>query len=460
MKWQIIVLLCCAWMNGVALGDTENSQKVEQGGTAAANTGSGNMTVYNNHYGISEEAFAKKAVNLGVTDAALANFFKILEQNKVAPADLDEKLYETAKSYKKLLESSDVPSVNTLVRQARESIEGKDAQGNSVTIDFAKAEALLQQAVLLQQQNSEELQKNTEKLQQIKEQAETALRKKAASIMQESVMRTLTRHIVELADLDEKLHETAEGSDDPEVNTLLRQTRESIAALVKKHRSVSEILSPYEELLNNQLEYKIYLADLDRKLHEMAEDSDDPEVNRLLRQTRESIEGKDAQGNSVTIDFAKAEALLQQAMLREQQHISELQQIEKQAEAALETKSESMTRIPPQLGDLVDTQFYELQQIEEQTKAARKKKQVSVVLILVQLGNLADTQLKYDKANSYYKQAYDYQQASDESETGRPVLMNWESAPVRKSHAPMNPCYQNQTPGVCDPVSGCGCTQK
>ena len=320
MKWQVMVLLCCAWMSGVALGDTENSQKVEQGGTAAANTGSGNMTVYNNHYGISEEAFAKKAVDLGVTDAALTSFFKILKQEKVAPADLDKKLREITGSYKKLLE----------------------------------------------------------------------------------------------------------GSDDPEVNT-------------------------------------------------------------LLRQARESIEGKDAQGNSVTIDFAKAEVLLQQAMLREQQHIRELQQIEKQARIEIEieykssAESQSMKWILPQLGELVDTQFYELLQIEEQAKAAWENKQVSVALILVQLGDLADTQLKYDEANSYYQLASDrlktrsweisstmsYQSISmpksfsyPRSLSPVPSAPKSFSYPSSSSHAPMNPCYQNQTPGVCDPVSGCGCTQK
>jgi len=472
MKWQVMVLLCCAWMNGVALGDTENSQKVEQGGTAAANTGSGNMTVYNNHYGISEEAFAKKAVDLGVTDAALANFFKILEQEKVAPADLDKKLREITGSYKKLLEGSDDPEVNTLLRQARESIEGKNAQGNSVTIDFAKAEALLQQAELRELQHFEELQqeelqqiealqqriqtlqeieeqaesalqqrklgRRIEQLQQIKKQAIATLSEKRASV-QESVMGILTRLNADSADSDEKLHSDEE----------LHETAKS-----------------YKKLL---------------------EGSDDPEVNTLLRQARESIEGKDAQGNSVTIDFAKAEVLLQQAMLREQQHIRELQQIEKQARIEIEieykssAESQSMKWILPQLGELVDTQFYELLQIEEQAKAAWENKQVSVALILVQLGDLADTQLKYDEANSYYQLASDrlktrsweisstmsYQSISmpksfsyPRSLSPVPSAPKSFSYPSSSSHAPMNPCYQNQTPGVCDPVSGCGCTQK
>jgi len=112
------------------------NQPVESG-TCMSNQEQDNVMV-NEHYGISKEAFAKYAADLGVTDVALPNIFKILEQNKVDPADLGEKLHETAESYKKLLES--------LLRQARESIEGKDVQGNSVTIDFSKAKELLQQA--------------------------------------------------------------------------------------------------------------------------------------------------------------------------------------------------------------------------------------------------------------------------------------------------------------------------
>jgi len=45
MKWQVMVLLCCGWMSGVALGDTENPQKVEQCGTAVVNTDAGNVMV-------------------------------------------------------------------------------------------------------------------------------------------------------------------------------------------------------------------------------------------------------------------------------------------------------------------------------------------------------------------------------------------------------------------------------
>jgi len=170
MKLKIVVLLCCGWINSVfALGDTTNEfpQKVGQGGTAVANTSSGNVTV-NNNYRISEEVFAKYAADLGVTDAALANFFKILKQNNVDRLDLDNKLREIAESYKKLsenaklLENSDDPKVKELLQQAREFIDGKDAQGNAIPIDFSKADALLQQAIKQVQQNGSQLREKAE----------------------------------------------------------------------------------------------------------------------------------------------------------------------------------------------------------------------------------------------------------------------------------------------------------
>jgi len=124
------------------------NQPIESG-TCMSNQEQDNVMV-NEHYGISKEAFAKYAADLGVMDAALPNIFKMLEQNKVDPADLGEKLHETAESYKKLLE--DVKLLESLLRQARESLEGKDVQGNPVTADFSKAGELLQQAQALCQQ--------------------------------------------------------------------------------------------------------------------------------------------------------------------------------------------------------------------------------------------------------------------------------------------------------------------
>ncbi|GEM_PF-3952927 len=136
-----------------------------------------NTVVNNNaYYGISPDVFAKYTADLGVTDAALANFFKILEQAKVDRLDLDKKLREIAENYQKLLENakllenSDDPKVKELLRQAREFIEGLDAQGKPVKIDFAKAEALLQQAF-------EEKRLKIKRLREVEEKAKTAREK-------------------------------------------------------------------------------------------------------------------------------------------------------------------------------------------------------------------------------------------------------------------------------------------
>jgi hypothetical protein len=55
-------------------------------------------------YGISEEQYGQLREKLGVTDAALKSFFKILEEQQVPPEDLDSKLREIANNYKKLRE--------------------------------------------------------------------------------------------------------------------------------------------------------------------------------------------------------------------------------------------------------------------------------------------------------------------------------------------------------------------
>jgi len=126
-------------------------------------------TTYNIYYNISEKEFNEYKKYFGVTKTALANFFKILEQNNVDRADLDKKLREIAESYKELLENAklleglDDPKVNDLLRQAREFTEGRDAQGNSVTVDFAKAKALLQRAIKQVQQRGDRLREVTEK---------------------------------------------------------------------------------------------------------------------------------------------------------------------------------------------------------------------------------------------------------------------------------------------------------
>ncbi len=95
-----------------------------------------------NNYGIPPELFAQYVAELGVTDSALASFFKILEQAQVAPNDLDSKLREIAFRHKELLlrfeaVKSDDPQVRALKEQAGQAIENGD---------YDRADALLNQA--------------------------------------------------------------------------------------------------------------------------------------------------------------------------------------------------------------------------------------------------------------------------------------------------------------------------
>jgi len=91
------------------------NQPVESG-TSVNNQEQGNVMV-DEDYSISKEAFAKY----------VEGYQKLLE-------------------HVKLLENRNV-ELEKLLRQARESIGGKDTQGNSVAIDLSKAEELLQQAL-------------------------------------------------------------------------------------------------------------------------------------------------------------------------------------------------------------------------------------------------------------------------------------------------------------------------
>ena len=92
--------------------------------------------------GIPVESFQLLAKELGVTESALKSFFKILEQQHVAPEDLDSKLREVATSYKQLQTQlqqfrSEDPAVVALRRDASQALE---------TGDFAQVETLLRHA--------------------------------------------------------------------------------------------------------------------------------------------------------------------------------------------------------------------------------------------------------------------------------------------------------------------------
>jgi hypothetical protein len=64
----------------------------------------------------------------GITDAAFASFFKILEEPQVPPGDLDSKLREFASQYQELklrlqVISSDDPEVKALKKQAEQAFD-------------------------------------------------------------------------------------------------------------------------------------------------------------------------------------------------------------------------------------------------------------------------------------------------------------------------------------------------
>ena len=104
-------------------------------------TGPGTLIVGGVH-GISAEDFQKVSAELGVTQTALASFFKILEKQKVAPEDLDSTLRDFAKRFKQLEEdlkryTSDDPEVAALREQARAALEAGE---------FDRAEQLLNDA--------------------------------------------------------------------------------------------------------------------------------------------------------------------------------------------------------------------------------------------------------------------------------------------------------------------------
>lgn len=81
-----------------------------------------------NNYGIPPELFAQYVSELGVTDSALASFFRILEEQQVARGELDARLREIAMRHVELLQrfeavQSDDPEVQYLKEQAGDAIE-------------------------------------------------------------------------------------------------------------------------------------------------------------------------------------------------------------------------------------------------------------------------------------------------------------------------------------------------
>ena len=95
-----------------------------------------------NVYGIPPVRFQQLSEELGVTQVALRNFFKITEKKQVPIDDLDKTLREIAKHYKELMAkvatlNPDDPSVAKLIKQAKQALEKGE---------FDQAEQLFNQA--------------------------------------------------------------------------------------------------------------------------------------------------------------------------------------------------------------------------------------------------------------------------------------------------------------------------
>jgi tetratricopeptide (TPR) repeat protein len=124
------------------------------------NTGQGSIAV-TNIQGISKEEFRSLTKELDVTESALRSFFKILEQQRVPPEDLDSKLREIAASYTRLQAQlqqflSEDPTVIALRREASQALEAGD---------FAQVETLLRQAYERDRQAIQEQQVSLKKRQ-------------------------------------------------------------------------------------------------------------------------------------------------------------------------------------------------------------------------------------------------------------------------------------------------------
>jgi len=114
-------------------------QHVSEGSTAVIHTGKGDV-----YMGISLERFQALSGELGVTQTALKNFFKIIQQENVPAEEYDSTLRKIAKTYKELAErlgrfSSSDPTVTALKEKAKEYLTSGD---------FKQAESFLNKAML------------------------------------------------------------------------------------------------------------------------------------------------------------------------------------------------------------------------------------------------------------------------------------------------------------------------
>jgi tetratricopeptide (TPR) repeat protein len=129
-----------ASQGGIAAG-SDVAVTAQPGGTAFIQTGEGKIVI-TNVQGIDPAGHQKLAKQLGVTEAALKSFFKILEHKEVPPEDLDSTLRTIAERYKDLRKKleevgGEDAAVAELKRQAKEALD---------VGDFDRAEKLLNEA--------------------------------------------------------------------------------------------------------------------------------------------------------------------------------------------------------------------------------------------------------------------------------------------------------------------------
>jgi tetratricopeptide (TPR) repeat protein len=102
----------------------------------------------NNFRGIPPEEFKALSKELGVTQTALENFFKILKQQNIPYQDYDHTLHQIAERHLNLLAElaqfqSEDPEVTALLKQAEQAVEQGDYDNAEILINQAKDKDLL-----------------------------------------------------------------------------------------------------------------------------------------------------------------------------------------------------------------------------------------------------------------------------------------------------------------------------
>lgn len=142
------------------------TQTIQGNGNAIVQSDNGKIYI-TNIQGISDKDYARISMELGVTQAALKNFFKILERKQVPPENLDAILREIAKRYQILRqELSDFQSDDPVVLKLKQDAATALDQGQ-----FDQVETLLKKA----------RSKDLEAAKRLKETADKRLRSAAAT---------------------------------------------------------------------------------------------------------------------------------------------------------------------------------------------------------------------------------------------------------------------------------------